>query len=119
MDMSWTRPRPSVVRSTVGSWMTTTWPSLVSWTSNSTRSAPTSSAAAKAASVFSATWAESPRWAMMSGGIGGSGLPGQLGGRSRAGQGLLVDLGLHEDVEQLVVELARPRLVAEDVEGPL
>ncbi len=33
-------PRPSVVRSTVASWHTTSWPSAVAWTSSSRASAP-------------------------------------------------------------------------------
>ncbi len=44
-----TGPVPSVVRSTVSSWITTTVPSAVSWTSNSTPSAPCRSRARRRA----------------------------------------------------------------------
>ena len=58
-----TSPLPSVVRATSASCMTTATPSDVMRTSNSTASAPSSIAASKASTVFSATRAESPRWA--------------------------------------------------------
>ncbi len=59
-----TRPVPSVVRSTVASWMTTRWPSLLICTSNSKKSAFIFTALSKAARVFSGAWPEVPRWAM-------------------------------------------------------
>src|SRR6187397_1447718 len=102
--MSFTAPTPSVVRSTSGSWRTTTCPSRVRWTSNSTISAPISSADAKDASVFSGRRKESPRWAMTSGGT--KRLSGELGFGAGAGQRLLVDLGVDEDLQHVLVELA-------------
>ena len=48
-----TKPEPSVVRSTLSSWMTTIWPSFVSWTSSSMKSAFISAAISNAANVFS------------------------------------------------------------------
>src|SRR5262245_14397905 len=82
-------------------------------------SAPTSSALAKLASVFSGRCAESPRWAMIKGGKGDPGLADDLGLGARARQRPLVDLGLDEDVQQILVELVVLDLVLQDVERPL
>src|SRR6516164_626795 len=53
--------------SSCGSWWTTSTPSEVRRTSNSTPSAPNSWARTKAASVFSGAWCEAPRCANTSG----------------------------------------------------
>src|SRR5512143_3050876 len=58
-----TSPLPSVVRSRVSSWMTTSWSSAVRWTSSSMRSAPASAARRNALIVFSGAAAEKPRCA--------------------------------------------------------
>ncbi len=61
--MSRTRPQPSVVRSTVSSWITTSSPSELICTSSSIPSQPVSSAAANESIVFSGNLALTPRWA--------------------------------------------------------
>src|SRR5262249_34022948 len=63
---SLTGPLPVVVRSSVGSWMTTTSPSFERWTSNSMKSAPRASAFRKASRLFSGHSAAPPRWAASS-----------------------------------------------------
>ena len=62
-----TLPRPSVVRSTLSSCMTATWPSAESLASSSMASAPCCVAKVKAASVFSGAKALEPRWAKIAG----------------------------------------------------
>ena len=57
-----TSPVPSVVLSTVSSWMTTSSPEPQRWTSSSTMSAPSSIALLKDLSVFSGSWPAAPRW---------------------------------------------------------
>jgi hypothetical protein len=57
------RPVPSVVRSTVSSWITTTTPSAVACTSSSRRSAPAARPAVNASSVFSGAVPAAPRCA--------------------------------------------------------
>ena len=66
-DRSPTGPVPSVVRSSKRSWITTTCPSRVSWTSSSTMAAPNASARRNAAKVFSGQVPLAPRWAITSG----------------------------------------------------
>src|SRR4051812_42825191 len=60
-------PRPSVTRSSSGSWNATNRPSRVAWTSVSTWVLPRATAAAKAAMVFSSPSREKPRCAIPSG----------------------------------------------------
>ncbi len=62
-----TAPRALVVRSKVSSWIKTGTESLVSLTSNSTQSAPSSWARRKPSSVFSGALAAAPRWPIMAG----------------------------------------------------
>src|SRR5439155_18277587 len=57
-----TRPRPVVVRSSRPSWHSTSSPSPVSRTSNSTQAQPSSLARRSPASVFSGARAAAPRW---------------------------------------------------------
>src|SRR5215470_13706903 len=60
-------PCPVVVRSSVGSWMTTTSPSRVWWTSISTRSTPSPIAPRKAVRLFSGQRRAPPRCAAIAG----------------------------------------------------
>jgi hypothetical protein len=62
-----TVPWPLVVRSTVVSCMTTTWPSLVTPTSSSSMSAPTWMERSNAYIVFEGNSSSPPWWAMSSG----------------------------------------------------
>ena len=57
-----TRPRPSVVRRRVSSWISTGTPSRLSITSNSTQRAPSSCALRRPARVFSGALPAAPRW---------------------------------------------------------
>src|SRR6266850_4236351 len=63
---SLTAPWPFVVRSSVGSWMTITSPSLDRWTSNSMKSAPRATAFRKARRLFSGQRRAPPRCAASS-----------------------------------------------------
>src|SRR5438552_5409963 len=63
---SLTAPWPFVVRSSVGSWMTITSPSLDRWTSNSMKSAPRATAFRKARRLFSGQRRAPPRCAARS-----------------------------------------------------
>ncbi len=56
MVMSATRPVRSVVRSSVSSWITASWPSEVRWTSSSTASAPISTPMRNDSRVFSGAY---------------------------------------------------------------
>jgi hypothetical protein len=51
----------------VGSWMTTTWSSLVNFTSNSIAGAPCSTASLNDARVFSGAYLHAPRCPIMTG----------------------------------------------------
>src|SRR5699024_4858073 len=57
-----TSPVPSVVRSTVASWTTTTWPSRVARRSSSSSFTPISRAVRNEGRVFSGTRVQAPRW---------------------------------------------------------
>src|SRR5215211_713454 len=58
-------PLPSVVRSTVSSWITTTAPSAVVWTSSSRTPAPTRRPSRKPSRVFSGVILAPPLWAKL------------------------------------------------------
>src|SRR5262245_47776235 len=100
----------------VESWITTMRPSLVSCTSISTALTPSSSAPASAASVFSGRWAESPRWAITSGGAGND------SSRPLREQflecRLVPGLDLEENLQQVFVQQTAARILAEDLACP-
>ena len=80
-----TSPVPSVVRSSVSSWMTASCPSLVRWTSSSIASAPAAAPSRKASIVFSGAWTDAPRCATTS--VIGTSPGGTMAGSSGAASG--------------------------------